>query len=85
MTRLAASDPAENAWTVLQRSSHPAFRGIICDSTDRGVVLRGQVPTYYLKQMAQTLLMHRFGDQLQVQNELTVSWRMEDRCRREGD
>lgn len=41
----------------LKKSSYHSLRRIGCDVHDGVVVLRGQVPSYYLKQVAQALLL----------------------------
>jgi osmotically-inducible protein OsmY len=39
----------------LRSHSYPALREISCEYRDRVLVLRGRLPTYYLKQVAQTV------------------------------
>ena len=40
----------------LQKSGYPALRDIRCESQEGVFVLRGHVPSYYLKQVAQELV-----------------------------
>jgi hypothetical protein len=42
---------------ALQRSPIPALRNLSLEETVHTVVIRGEVPTYYLKQMAQETVM----------------------------
>lgn len=39
----------------LQRSGYLALRTVACDGRDGVIYLRGRVPTYYLKQVAQSI------------------------------
>jgi hypothetical protein len=41
----------------LRSSGYPALGGIGCQVRDRVVILSGVVPTFYLKQLAQTFLL----------------------------
>jgi hypothetical protein len=40
----------------LRQSAYPALRGLACDYAEGEFILRGQVPSYYLKQLAQSLV-----------------------------
>jgi osmotically-inducible protein OsmY len=53
------------------RSPYLPLRKITCHLNDGMLVLRGRVPTFYLKQLAQTIS-HSFGSIRQVINELEV-------------
>ncbi|HTN02647.1 hypothetical protein [Planctellipticum variicoloris] len=59
----------------LWKSSFPALRKVRCRVVDRRLALSGQVPSFYLKQMAQSLLLDRFGTELEVDNQLEVTAR----------
>ncbi len=62
---------AELAERLLRSSPYLALRNITCDSVDGILVLRGYLPTYYLKQMAQAIVFHIEGV-TQVINEIEV-------------
>jgi hypothetical protein len=55
----------------LRSSPYLALRNITCDSLEGIVVLRGYLPTYFLKQMAQTLVT-RMDGVIKVINEIEV-------------
>lgn len=66
--------PAECAAHVeLWNSSFSALRRVRCRVRDRRLALSGSVPSYYVKQVAQSLLMERFGDEYIVENRLEVA------------
>lgn len=44
---------ADEAQRGLQASSYPALRRISCEHHEGMLVLRGKVPTFYMKQLAQ--------------------------------
>lgn len=44
-----------------QRSPYGALRQLICHVEQDSIVLRGTVPSYYLKQIAQTLAIKSMG------------------------
>jgi osmotically-inducible protein OsmY len=60
----------ERARARLQADSH-RLNHVFCDYHRGALRLRGEVPTYYLKQVAQSLLLSLSGDH-PIQNELTV-------------
>ena len=41
----------------LRSSSHPRLRHVECEYHEGIVILRGRVPTYYLKQLAQSVVL----------------------------
>jgi len=49
---------ATTASRLLQHSGYRELRNVDCEYRDGGVVLRGQVSTYYLKQLAQVVLLN---------------------------
>jgi hypothetical protein len=49
----SAGDPACRAEGLLARSGYPALDRVRCDFSDGVLLLRGQVPSYYLRQLAQ--------------------------------
>jgi hypothetical protein len=44
------------AMSLLQSSGYAALRGLRCEVTDSVVIVQGVVPSYFLKQMAQTVI-----------------------------
>ncbi|SRR6266566_4867277 len=60
----------ERARARLQADSH-RLRNVSCDYHRGALRLRGEVPTYYLKQLAQSLLLSMSGGH-RVRNELIV-------------
>lgn len=61
----------ETARACLRKSSSTVVRAVLCDY-DRGVlVLRGRVPSYYCKQLAQETVARVAGD-TQVANVIEV-------------
>lgn len=45
----------------LRSSGHPMLRHVECDYHEGIVILRGRVPTYYLKQVAQSIVLSHSG------------------------
>ena len=74
---LVASKPAravrvaQLAERQLRSSPYLALRKVTCDCRGGSLVLRGCLPSYYLKQMAQTAVAHLDGVQ-QVVNRIEV-------------
>jgi hypothetical protein len=61
----------ELAERTLRSNSHLALKNIVCDYLGGVLVLRGNLPTYYLKQVAQVVLaqlagVERIDNQIQV-------------------
>jgi osmotically-inducible protein OsmY len=65
-------DPACQAELLLARSGYPVLDRIHCDFDDGVLLLRGQVPSYYLKQVAQEAVADLVGVRV-VRNELDVA------------
>lgn len=59
--------------TVLQGGLWPELRSVCCDVSEKSVVLTGQVPSFYLKQVAQSLILERVRHSLTLENRLEVS------------
>ncbi len=81
MIRATVEDPAAHtgdaAQTVvarLRRSDYPALRRVTCENRGDVLVLKGTVPTYHLKQIAQELAAHTCGVRA-VKNEVHVPLR----------
>ncbi len=66
-----ANRVAERAETQLRRNGHVATQDISCSYHEGVLLLRGRVPTYYLKQVAQTVVMRVDGVE-QVDNRIEV-------------
>jgi len=62
---------AEEAERVLGESAYADLRRLRCDCTDGVVCIRGRVPSYFLKQMAQTAV-SRIPGVRRVVNQITV-------------
>jgi osmotically-inducible protein OsmY len=62
---------AELAERQLRSSPYLALRNVTCEARDGVVVLRGCLPTYYLKQMAQAVITRVEGVG-QIVNEIEV-------------
>ena len=58
---------------LIRRHPHLSVQRIWCEYNGRRLYLRGQVPTYYLKQLAQTAVADLDGVS-QVVNEIEVLW-----------
>jgi osmotically-inducible protein OsmY len=54
--RLDAAGPQGDARARLERSGYLALRGVGCEVVGGRALLRGRVPSFYLKQMAQALV-----------------------------
>ena len=58
---------------LIRRHPHLSVQRIWCEYNGRRLYLRGQVPTFYLKQLAQTAVSGLNGVS-QVVNEIEVLW-----------
>ena len=56
----------------LRRSRYPALRAVSCDYQDGVLVLRGRLPSYYLKQMAQEVVGHQVQGVSRLDNQIQV-------------
>ena len=57
----------------LRQSSYAALRHVACRVIDGRIVLCGRVPSFYLKQVAQCLLVQRLGTRIRLENRLEVT------------
>jgi len=64
--------PADLAERALRNSPYLSLRNIICECRDGVLTLRGCLPTYYLKQVAQAVVVAIEGVR-QVVNEIEVA------------
>jgi osmotically-inducible protein OsmY len=71
--RVGATRPevAESARTALQKTGHGWLQRVEVVTEDAVIVLRGRVPSYYLKQIAQATVMAVAGVEV-LRNELQV-------------
>ena len=70
----ATNDMGALAETRLRRNGHIATQDISCNFHEGVLTLRGCVPSYYLKQIAQTVVMQLDGVE-QVDNRIEVTYR----------
>jgi len=66
------SDVETKAQHLLAQSNYLALRRLRCEFHDGSLVLNGRVPTYYLKQVAQTIVRQLPGVQ-QIENRVDVA------------
>jgi osmotically-inducible protein OsmY len=59
------------ALRALRQSAHPALRRLSVEETDNALVIKGSVPSYYLKQLAQETVKAISGDR-QLVNQVQV-------------
>jgi osmotically-inducible protein OsmY len=64
-------DVAEGAETRLRSNPYLALKNVACEYREGVLILRGCLPSYYLKQMAQTAVAQMEGVR-QVVNEIEV-------------
>jgi osmotically-inducible protein OsmY len=64
--------PADLAERALRNSPYLSLRNIVCEYRDGVLTLRGCLPTYYLKQVAQAVVAHIDGVR-QLVNEIEVA------------
>jgi len=67
------SDPAVEARDRIVRHPHLAVQRIWCEYSDQTLFLHGHVPTFYLKQLAQSAVAGLDGVD-QVVNHIEVLW-----------
>jgi hypothetical protein len=69
-------DPQASPQAVAQRGLHSsryaALRHVSCDCRDGVLVLRGCVPSYYLKQIAQEVVSHEVKGVSRLENRIQV-------------
>jgi hypothetical protein len=62
-SRTTQTSTTAQAEMGLQRSPYSALHDVSCDCQDGVLVLRGCLPSYYLKQVAQEIVAHSGGGQ----------------------
>jgi hypothetical protein len=65
-------DPQAVAERGLRSSRYPALKTVCCDYQDGVLVLRGCLPTYYLKQVAQEVVAHQVQGVGRLDNQIQV-------------
>jgi len=60
------------ATQALRQSSHPALRALAIEETEQAIVISGRVSSYYLKQLAQEVIM-QVGSGRELVNRVTVA------------
>ncbi len=65
-------DPVDQVERALRNSPYLALRNVACERRDDVLILRGLLPTYYLKQVAQSVAVQVDGVR-QVVNEIEVA------------
>jgi osmotically-inducible protein OsmY len=70
-TRTPQPGLKELAERSLRRNPYLALKNVSCDSRDGVLVLRGYLPTYYLKQVAQEAVAHLEGMEA-IDNQIQV-------------
>lgn len=63
---------ADEADRVLSESAYPDLRRLQCECHDGIISIRGRLPSYFLKQMAQTIVSRIHGVR-RVSNQINVS------------
>jgi osmotically-inducible protein OsmY len=73
MSRHATANPGsiETAGNLLRESRYSALRQICCEVCAGVLILRGRVSSYYLKQVAQTVVARAEGVQ-RIDNQIEV-------------
>ena len=70
----AKRDYTIEAWAIaeLRNSAYAPVRQVLCEVQDCVLTLRGRVPSFYLKQIAQTVVRHPLEGSLVIDNQLEV-------------
>lgn len=58
--------------SVLSRSPYWLLRCVQCEVRKKTLILRGVVPSYFLKQMAQTLIRAELPSGLSIENQIEI-------------
>ncbi len=57
---------------ALQDGLWPELRSVTCDVSEQHIVLTGRVPSFFLKQVAQSLILERVRHPMKLENRLEV-------------
>lgn len=71
--KLRIDDAAE----ALHKSAYAELRQVECRWEEERLVLVGTVTSFYLKQLAQTMLLNQWGSEIQLDNRVEVHYRSE--------
>ncbi len=69
---LSARAIEDRAIALLRSSSYHPVRHVACEVSERALILRGRVPSFHLKQIAQTIVRGLLSDGLVIDNRLEV-------------
>lgn len=76
----------DQAAASLRSASYAELRRVKCRWEQDRLVLVGTVTSFYLKQLAQTMLLNQWGNKIQLDNRVEVHFRSEEvECGRIGD
>ena len=67
-----SSDALQQMRVALQTSNYACLRRVSCDVCQGVVTLSGRVPSFYLKQLAQTIVLGLVSDSWAIDNQLEV-------------
>lgn len=59
---------------MLRSSLYGAIRCVVCELCQRVLILRGRVPSFYMKQMAQTVVRDLLSEGFVIDNQVEVDW-----------
>ena len=62
------------ARAILKASSYEPVRRVSCEVRQHVLTLRGRVPTFFIKQMAQTIVRRALDADVTICNQLEVDW-----------
>lgn len=65
----------DKAIALLQSSSYRPVRRVSCEVRRQVLILRGRVPSFYMKQMAQTIVRELLSEGIAINNEVEVEWK----------
>ena len=64
----------DQARAALRSSAYHPVRHVSCEVRECVLILRGRVPSFYMKQMAQNVVRHLLIDALVMENRVEVDW-----------
>jgi hypothetical protein len=64
----------EQAIALLRSSPYLPIRSLRCEVGKRVLILRGRVPSFYMKQMSQAVLRNLLAGGLRIDNQVEVEW-----------
>lgn len=70
-----------DARAELRMSAYASVRRVSCELQDGAIILRGCVPSYFLKQIAQSALIERLNGVVRIDNRLEVIPRVASRIK----